>query len=377
MLSVNKDLQGRLDYVRGIWAWSSSLSEYGTEKAIKDLKEMGFTDLFLLVKGTMGKVYWPSRIALSTLKDNTVLPKALEVCRKLNLRLHAWFIVSQDKTYLQLNPGAGMWGIPLEEQSYEYRLGEHTCFRISSAVVDFASDENYKDYLFSLIKEIVTDYEPDGIHLDYIRYPNGAWGWGPFQMRRLHNLGVKIELLLKKAIQTWGKNGDNQSILNALECGDSGVTKWANLRAKDVTDLTQAITQLVRNVRPSTVLSAALIPEGGDPNPSERNFALVHCGQRYQDFVELCDLVLPMAYHQDFNKSVSWVEDITRTTCKIATGKSKVVIGIQAHNAIRAAEVVEAVKIARKSGADGVCIFAFHEIFKNKEMKLFLSKCIN
>lgn len=371
---MSENLQG---YVKGIWSWSSSLSEYGVEKAIKDLKEMGFTDLFLLVKGTTGKVYWPSKVAMSVSKNYAILPKASEICKKLNIRLHAWFIVSQDRSYLQLNPGSGMWGIPLEELSHEYRLGEHACFRVSTSVVDFTTDQNYKEYLFSLIKEVVNDYEPEGIHLDYIRYPNGAWGWGPFQIHKLRTFGLDVEMLLKKAIQTWGRNGDGRGFLDAFEHGDPDVLKWTELRANDVKDFTQVISQLIKNMRNSTTFSAALIPEGGDPNPSERNFALIHFGQRYQDFAELCDLILPMVYHQDFNRSISWIEDITKTTHKIATSKSRIVIGIQAHNNIRAPEVAEAIKIARKSGADGVCIFAFHEVFKNEEMRFLLSRCMN
>lgn len=370
---MSENLQG---YVKGIWSWSSSLSEYGVEKAIKNLKEMDFTDLFLLVKGTTGKAYWPSKVAVSVSKNYAVLPKASEICKKLNIRLHAWFIVSQDRSYLQLNPSSGMWGIPLEELSHEYRLGEHACFRVSTSVVDFTADQNYKEYLFSLIKEVVNDYEPEGIHLDYIRYPNGAWGWGPFQIHKLRTFGLDVEILLKKAIQTWGRNGDGRNFLNAFEHGNPDVLKWAELRANDVKDFTQAISQLIKNMRNSTTFSAALIPEGGDPNPSERNFALIHFGQRYQDFAELCDLILPMVYHQDFNRSISWIEDITKTTHEIVTSKSRVVIGIQAHNNIKASEVAEAIKIARKSGADGVCIFAFHEVFKNEEMKLFLSRCM-
>ncbi len=365
------------DYVKGIWSWSSSLSEYGVEKAVKELKEMGFTDLFILAKGTTGTVYWPSKIAISVSKNNAVLPKASEICKKLNIRLHAWFIVSQDRSYLQLNPSSGMWGIPLEELSHEYRLGEHTCFRVSTSVIDFTTDQNYKEYLFSLIKEVVNDYEPEGIHLDYIRYPNGAWGWGPSQIHRLRIFDLDVEKLLKKAIQTWGRNEDGRGFLDAFEHGDPDVIKWVELRVDDVKDFTQATSQLIKNMRDSIIFSAALIPEGGDPNPSERNFASIHCGQRYQDFAELCDLMLPMAYHQDFNRSNSWIEDITKATHKIAMGKSRVVIGIQAHNNIRAHEVVEAIKIAQNSGADGVCIFAFHEVFKNEEMRFFLSRCMN
>lgn len=360
----------------GVWAWGSSLSEYGVEKALRDMKEIGITDLFLLVKGTTGKVCWPSKIALAFSQDTTVLPRSREGCEKNNIRLHAWFIVSQDKSYLQRNPGSGMWGIPLELETHEYRLGEHSCFRISTAAVDFVADVNYREYILSLVSEVLGTYEPSGIHLDYIRYPNGAWGWGPVQQQRAMMAGLNVNLLVAKAVGTWGNQGDNISFIDAFIAGDPNVVAWSNMRKDDVTDFARQIGHTVKNKRPSTILSAALIPEGGDIDLKERIFALVQFGQNYSDLSEICDVVVPMAYHHDFRKPISWVSDVLLGTQQAVSERSSVIVGIQAHGDVPAAEVIEAIRVSKLSKADGVCLFAFHEIFRKSEMQELLQRAM-
>ncbi len=215
---MTMNCQGRYSVVpnsiRGIWVWGTSISEYGIEKAVEEFKEMGITDVFLLVKGTMGRVCWPSKIALATSQDVSVLPRTRAACSENNLRFHAWFIITQDKTYLEQNWTSGMWGIPIEsEPVQEYRLGEHRCFRISTAVVDFASDIRYKEYVLSLIAEVINDYAPDGIHLDYIRYPNGAWVGDQFSCRE----------------QNPSDSRSIRSLYKPLELGEQAVTKETSL----------------------------------------------------------------------------------------------------------------------------------------------------
>lgn len=378
---MTMNCQGRYSVVpnsiRGIWVWGTSISEYGIEKAVDEFKEMGITDVFLLVKGTMGRVCWPSKIALATSRDVSVLPRTRAACSENNLRFHAWFIITQDKTYLEQNWTSGMWGIPIEsEPVQEYRLGEHRCFRISTAVVDFASDIRYKEYVLSLIAEVINDYAPDGIHLDYIRYPNGAWGWGPVQLQRAKSIGLKVDSLLVQAIRTWGTGGDQRNFVDLFMQDNPDVVKWSELKANDVRDFLQEIRCLVRRMEPSMLISAALIPEGGNVDPYERSFALVNFGQRYSDFSEACDFILPMAYHRELNKPISWVLDVFNGTAQMITNRSKIVMGIQAHGGISINETFDVFNVLKKSGADGICFFAFHEIFKNEKTKEFFRRSL-
>ena len=86
----------------------------------------------------------------------------VEECHKRGMECHAWLI-----TY------------PLGSRNHVKNLGNASVVKKHPQLVTFYKNQWYldpgnpktDDYLLSIVKEIVTNYDVDGIHFDYIRYP--------------------------------------------------------------------------------------------------------------------------------------------------------------------------------------------------------------
>lgn len=94
--------------------------------------------------------------------DYDPLAFAIEECHKRGMQLHAWLVT-----------------IPLGEVTYVKEHGRQSlpvknprqCTRFKGAWYMEPSHPATAEYLSSLVEEIVTRYDIDGIHFDYIRYP--------------------------------------------------------------------------------------------------------------------------------------------------------------------------------------------------------------
>ena len=93
---------------------------------------------------------------------------AIEECHKRGMQLHAWLVT-----------------MPLGKAEHVKRLGKNALPRKSAALCTRYKGAWYMepgnpataDYLASLVKEIVQNYDVDGIHLDYVRYPDSVDGY--------------------------------------------------------------------------------------------------------------------------------------------------------------------------------------------------------
>ncbi|MBQ5627487.1 MAG: family 10 glycosylhydrolase, partial [Bacteroidaceae bacterium] len=93
---------------------------------------------------------------------------AIEECHKRGIRLHAWLVT-----------------LPLGKDEHVRRLGRNSlpnrqsnlCTRYKGAWYMEPGNPATADYIAALVKEIVQNYDVDGIHLDYVRYPDSVDGY--------------------------------------------------------------------------------------------------------------------------------------------------------------------------------------------------------
>ena len=105
---------------------------------------------------------------------------ALEECHKRGMELHAWVV-----TY------------PLGTERHVRSLGQRSITRKEPSLVKRFGGEWFldpgnprtDDYLVSLVMEVVENYDVDGIHFDYIRYPDNRGRFPDDGMYRLHGKG--------------------------------------------------------------------------------------------------------------------------------------------------------------------------------------------
>ena len=93
---------------------------------------------------------------------------AIEECHKRGIQLHAWLVT-----------------LPLGKVEHIRRLGKsalpkrkvNLCTRYKGSWYMEPGNPATADYITTLVKEIVQNYDVDGIHLDYVRYPDTVDGY--------------------------------------------------------------------------------------------------------------------------------------------------------------------------------------------------------
>ena len=140
---------------------------------LDQLKEANFNTVMLQTR-LRGDLIYPSTIETfpEALTGRTgrnpgydPLAFAIEECHKRGMELHAWIVT-----------------IPAGNNRQVRLLGKHSIVRKNRKIVKQHQGAWYldpgqpetADYLASIVREIVSRYDVDGIHFDYIRYPENA-----------------------------------------------------------------------------------------------------------------------------------------------------------------------------------------------------------
>ncbi|MGD2109781.1 MAG: family 10 glycosylhydrolase [Phycisphaerae bacterium] len=152
-----------------------------------------------------------------------------------------------------------------------------------------------RSYIVAVLREIVTRYPVDGLHMDYIRFPN-EWNsaYGPTRRVPDYPRDPRTVELFRRA------TGHRPSSAPGL---------WSGWRTEQVNRLVRNVRSMVRKVRPQVALSAAV---GASPDEAKR--------EHFQDARRwinegLLDLVFPMNYTSDtqaFTKTLSTWSDVRR-----------------------------------------------------------------
>ena len=148
------------------------------------LQEMNINLIFFQTR-IRGDVIYPSKIeprseyikSIYATADYDPLLFAIEACRQRGIECHAWFVV-----------------YPLGLESMNKKLSLSFSAPNRNQLTKTFKKELYLDpgnpltdvYLLSLVKEIVLNYDIDGIHFDYIRYPDSPTGFPDNDTYRLY-----------------------------------------------------------------------------------------------------------------------------------------------------------------------------------------------
>ena len=321
--------------ILGVWMWPQNVSLYGAAHVVSHCARAGVTDIYFLTKGLAGTAAYKSAYAPPG-SENDLLRELLDAAHRHGIRVHAWFTSASDAHYKRLHPESG--------RCHFTRGKDNDLIAIT--------DEGYLAYMETIVSELCTGYEIDGLHLDYIRYNHMLYGWDESDMARYAKEGADIPHLRSLITRTFLSDPKEEScIFDALRAGDASATAFARVRRQDVYRFAKRITSLARAKNSSLILSAALMPEGAYPDTA---FADLHYGQSYQDAAALYDYALPMAYSKAYEKDSAWVRHVAEGTMK--TG-AKTIVGLHAYEGGTGASLQADIAALGASGAEGVCLF--------------------
>lgn len=158
--------------------------------AILDSLRMLNVNTVLLQTRVRGDVIYPSAIepfskVLTGVEGRSPgydpLAFAVEECHKRGMQLHAWVVA-----------------LPLGKVQHVRSMGRHAlknrhpelCRVYKGSWYMEPGEPKTADYLCGIVKEIVSKYEVDGIHLDYIRYPDRPEAWPDAYLYRKYGKGL-------------------------------------------------------------------------------------------------------------------------------------------------------------------------------------------
>ena len=126
---------------------------------------------------------------------------AIDECHKRGMQLHAWLVampLGKDEHVALL----GKSSLPHRKRSL--------CSHYDGAWYMEPGNPATSDHIVSIVKEIVGKYDVDGIHLDYIRYPDKNDGYPDAVHYRRHGKGMRLS--------SWRRNNITKIVKNVYAC---------------------------------------------------------------------------------------------------------------------------------------------------------------
>ena len=307
------------------WLWGSVIDERGADVMMKEYADAGFTDIYLLLKGTGGSTSWNSSVPGS---NNTysydLLQSVLDAARPYGIRIHAWLMAAHDKAYMKNHPN---------ENYYHFRYG------YTDTVNQYVNlrGEAYQQYFLALVDELCANY-PDlaGIHLDTIRYGGIYYDWGAEAREVLinkygitkaeYNAAAKA-MCLNAGYTSCTTNSEGYVVygsgtsvgstyFSSAYAGTAGSTdakngakKVAQMRIDTVNDFIKLVAEHCEG----KILSTAIMPD----TSVDGAFAQVEYGQQPKTMAPLVDYICTMSYASTYGQDATWPKKLCQAITNV------------------------------------------------------------
>jgi uncharacterized lipoprotein YddW (UPF0748 family) len=356
--------------IRALWIQRGTLATPAGILAAVDMAKAGnFNTLIVQVRGR-GDAFYESRYEprppLLAKQPSTFDPLALmlERAHRADLKVHAWVNVnliseaeptSNRKHIVYLHPEWLMVPRPIAEYLSHISPRDPQYLRTLSEYARAHSDrvegiflspihKGAVEHATKVIGDIVSRYEVDGIHLDYIRYPNDEFD---YSAEALEEFRAEITARVSGAERRDYAARARERPLFYTEMFPQG---WQDFRRARLTALLTKIRATVKSRRSRAMLTAAVFPDANDA--ANRRF------QNWGGWLEagLLDAICPMAYTTDpalFRTQIANVEHLA--------GTRSVWAGIGAYQ-LSPSATIENIRAARQLGAEGVVLFSYDNL---------------
>jgi len=327
--------------LRGVWIHSPGYFK-DWDGEMKRLAEAGFNAVFLNVcDGAFG--HYKSEVLPDTSgyygKTKTDWVKvAVEACHKHGLELHAWRVdlkgIHAKDAEPFLKDGRLMLSSNGTPYNHKGRKGAHWLCPAHPKNVELEA---------AAMVELVTKYGVDGVHMDYIRFPqsHGACFCENCKQHFLKKSGL-VNVNWPDDVRKGGRHSK----------------RFFAMREDHITNVVRVISERVRAARPEAKVSAAVFRAPG--------YALT-VGQNWPDWVEkgYVDFLCPMDYITDLDKLRTCIQSQVKATGGriplypgLTTGGS-VYTGPKGAAVQSPESMVSRVVASREAGGDGFLIFQY------------------
>jgi uncharacterized lipoprotein YddW (UPF0748 family) len=358
------------EQTRALWVTRITLtSPESIREMVAAAQAGGFNTLLVQVRGRGDAYYLPTieprANELAGKPSFDPLATVLQDAHAAGLKVHAWVAVNLVSSAVSLPASrdhviyrapewlmvprelaAEMKKIDLRSPAYIGRLARWT--RAHSATVEglYTSPLHpaSQDHTVAVIGEIAAKYAVDGIHLDYVRFPNEEFDYSPSAMEQFK------AAILPDLTDREKREAAAREALDPAAYANLFPERWSDFRRLRLTSLVIKIRTAVRTARPGTLVSAAVVPD-----------AQMAFDSRMQDWrgwidQSLLDVICPMAYTTEtdvFEKQIA--------AAVAYAGSRPVWAGIGAYQ-LPQAQTLTHIAAAHKLGAAGIILFSYESL---------------
>lgn len=352
---------------RALWVTRTTLtSPESIRQLVSAATAGGFNTLVVQVRGR-GDSYYngtvePRASELAAKPAFDPLATVLEDAHAAGLKVHAWVAVNlvsnsvslpsarehviyraPEWLMVPLELAAEMKKVDVRSPAYIGRLARWT--RAHAAEVEglYTSPVHpgAQAHAAAVIGELVEKYAVDGVHLDYVRFPNEKFDYSPAALE-LFKTTILPDLTDKER-----RAAAAREVLDPAAYPNLFPERWDEFRRSGLTELVVKVRAAVKSARPGTIVSAAVVPDARQANES-----------RLQDWrgwldQSLLDVLCPMAYTTEAGVFAQQI-----TAARDYAGNVPVWAGIGAYR-LTPAQTLQHIAAARKLGAGGVILFSY------------------
>lgn len=352
---------------RALWVTRTTLtSPDAIRQMVRAAGAGGFNTLVVQVRGR-GDSYYASTLEprasdLTAKPSFDPLATVLDDAHAAGLKVHAWVAVNLVSSSVSLPASrehviyrapewlmvprelaAEMKKVDVRSPAYIGRLARWTRAHATEVEGLYTSPVHpgAQAHIAAVIGELVQKYAVDGVHLDYVRYPNESFDYSPSAIELFKTT------ILPGLTEQERRDATAREALDPAAYPNLFPERWDEFRRDGLTALVVKVRTAVKATRPGTIVSAAVVPD-----------AQLAATSRLQDWrgwldLSLLDVLCPMAYTTDasmFQQQVSAARDYA--------GSVPVWAGIGAYH-LTQAQTVQHIAAARKLGARGVILFSY------------------
>jgi uncharacterized lipoprotein YddW (UPF0748 family) len=359
------------DEVRALWVVRTTLtSPAAIATMVTAAKNGGFNTLLVQVRGR-GDAYFqlgiePRPASLAAQPTFDPLGTTIATAHAAGLQVHAWInvnlvasaaeppaardhVIYRHPEWLMVPRALAddLSNVDPHSPGYVGRLSRYArsqAAEIEGLYLSPVSPESVA-YTTSVVRDIARRYEIDGVHFDYIRYPNSDFDYSRATLAAFRQ-AVGRDLGVPDQRRYDARAAAGERFIYAQAFPD----RWRGFRAARLTALLTSLRGAVKTARPAAVVSVAVIPD-----PSE---AATRRLQEWRAWLDsgLVDVVCPMAYTTDPSLFAGQI-----ATAKEAAGSHPLWAGIGAYR-LSSEQIVENTQTARRLGVGGIILFSYDSL---------------
>lgn len=280
---------------RGAWIRPESVNREEVRKAVSELKAVHIDNVFLETY-FQGKTAYPSAVMAEyglpeqhpRYRGGDPLKLWIEEAHQQGMKVHVWaqvFFAGNQQANSEL------YG-PILQKYPQWRNIQRPNWDNPKPVISNVEPGHYfldpanpevRTFLEKLLMEMVTNYELDGLNLDYIRYPASAAVNKPYYLGTTWGYTEAARQRFKTLIESERSEAENQRVEALKKAGKPATisktaittpsadprdltpesplwSRWVSWRKEQVSSFVKAISGKARAAKPNLLVSAVIFP---------------------------------------------------------------------------------------------------------------------